>query len=490
MVSDIVGSGAASYTSLGGLTRIRLRQSKNPKLQQIGQELARVDARSSMLQDVINPQGFKTLDGKTKYIPGISFSNNNAIFAALRRKNEISDESLRAQIDAYAKKRAEAEAFEERSKARRNSLAEINRRNYELIKSRNKARESATAAYLERAFGLNKQKTENSPYSNAERATDEQIFGSRSGGAANYYGYSPIGDLTLRVPKSISFDWIDTDTPATQQQTISLSRYLDKSPVSSAPGSPSPTASVKYVVRLFGKGGIAVDTSTTTIADGERVPKPMGTISYISGGTRVTIDASTVTELTEAEYLTLEYTSDFTSRDTTVLQKDKDGKQVFRDVPVHDFLAVTAFDPTTNERGHISKIAITKGKIERRSSTPSETEVYRAKMSVPKESVFTSATMNVEGVFHSDGVDAAANAKDGTLLDAILEGRITLTVREFGYTQLLKVDTAKSQDNDIVLTKDNSILMSDGLDIHFEVPAAHRAANQIHAISFGDFVKP
>ena len=463
--SYIAGSGSNSYVGLGGLFRVRLQQSDNPTLQKLSQQLGQQDSRAKILQDVISPKGFVGVDGKMKYIPGISFSNNNAMFDTLKTSMEISDESLKRQIDAFAKKRADAE-FNKRLKEERASaqvkMFEVQRQERS---ARQKARIAANNAYLEKAFGINKQKTESSSYSDQNRPSDSEIFGAYTGNPTDFIGtYAQNTALTSHFAPAISYD---TDSNTGTKSTVKISDYQHVAPTSTPNG---------YIVRLT--GNVEHDPNKPL---GSKLSAPEGHITYQdAGGVMQTINGSAIVQLTQAEFDTLEYVMDLANRD----DEADDGQRLSR----QDFLSVTAVapdpaDPMKMERGYISKISLSRGDF---SATPSDSgdQIYHAKMTIPRQQYFNAFTLKSEGIYVSDG-NPSTNAADGTLLDMVNEGRIEIFAREIGYDTRLMIDTAKSSNDTLVFTKNSTKLVNDGVEIFITVKSADRANVSFSALNIG-----
>ncbi len=461
--SYITGSGSSGYTGLGGLFRVRLQQSDNPKLQALAQQLGQQDKRAKILQDVISPKGFVGVDGKMKYIPGISFSNDSALFDALKAGSEISEERLKQQIDAFAKKRQEAEFNRKLESSRQSTQEKIFEKQREQRSKRQKAQLAANNAYLEKVFGINKTKTEFSAYSNSNKPLDSQIFGAYSGSGATDFinNYSENGDLTSHFAQTISYDSNSNDT---KKSSVRIADYQYSSPTQT-PDS--------YVVRLTGDAKHDPDKDP-----GSKLAAPEGYLTYKDAANTVqTINGSEVKQLTQAEFDTLEYVSDFTGRDDS----DEEGKRLQR----QDFLSVMAVANVggVDQRGYVSKISLTRGDF---SATPSQSgnQVYHAKMTIPKEQFFNAVTLHAEGTYPTDG-SSSINATDGSLLDMINEDRVTIFAREIGYDTRLFIDTAKSSNDTIVFTKDSTKLVGDGVELFITVKEADRANISFSALNIG-----
>ncbi|NQY82564.1 MAG: hypothetical protein HRT36_06020 [Alphaproteobacteria bacterium] len=474
--SYVTGSGANAYTALGGLFRARLKNSKSPKLQALAQQLDRQDQLARSLQEVINPKGFVGIDGKMKYIPGISFSNNDGLFGVLKKRMEISDESMRRQIDAYARKRTQEQRMHQSVLDRRNALKTTHERLRKARSTRQKARTVAMAEYLSRTFGINKRKKESSPYRVTHRPEDFRIFGSTSGHATDFIkDYAENKDLTMHFSSAISYDW---NSNVRASQSVKISDYRIRT---------AATTPTKYVVRLTGNAGIVLDS-----ANRKKLPNSEGKLFYVdSGGATKEITDTTIAELTAAEFDTLKYVMDFSNRTSTTHSPDKGQVRdytKFEQIQRLDFLSVMAVasdpaDPTKNQRGYISKIAITKGKFAKIPSASGD-QTYKAKMLVPTESYFTGATLRAEGTLFTDG-SGSMNASDGTLLDMINEGRVEIFAREIGYNTRLTVDTENSKDNKVILGKGSLQLLNDGVELFLTVTAADRNNIDLTALSLG-----
>ena len=465
--SYITGSGSSAYVGLGGLFRARLQQSDNPVLKSLAAQLGRQDKRAKILQDVISPQGFVGVDGKMKYIPGISFSNESALFDALQVRAEISEESLKQQIDAFAKKRQDAKFDRLLEENRQKTLTEFYETQRKERSARQKARADAMSAYLAKAFGINKQKTEYSAYTDTNRPEDYQIFGPYTGNSTDYINeYTEHSGLTAHFASAISYDF---DSNVTTKQSVKIANYQYKDPAN------TPSA---YVVRLTGSS--QYDPSQSA---GSKLAAPEGYMTYKrdADGEIQTVAGSGIVTLSQAELGTLEYVMDFTDRE----EADAKGAQLRR----QDFLSVMAVapdagNPAQMQRGYISKISLNRGDF---SATPSSSgdQVYHAKMSVPKEQFFNSVTLKAEGVYISDGSSSSANAGDGTLLDMINEGRVDVFAREMGYDTRLFVDADKSVGNTLVLSKDATQLIADGVELFITVKAADRDNISFSALNMG-----
>lgn len=461
--SYVTGSGSSAYTSLGGLFRARLQQSNNPRLQAIAQQLNRQDQRAKILQDVISPQGFVGADGKMKYIPGISFSKNNAMFEVLQAGMEISEESLKRQIDAFAEKRQNAKFDRLLEENRQKTLTDFYEVQSKARLKRQQARIAATNAYLEKAFGINKQKTERSDYSDKHRPEDFQIFGSYTGNTTDFVGdYALHSGLTAHFAPAISYDY---DSNATTKQSIKISDYQYNKPADT----PS-----EYVVRLTGNAKYDPNN-----ADGDKLRAPAGKLAYQdASGTTQTISGSDIARLTQAEFDTLEYVMDLTGR--------ADSAEGDKRAPRQDYLSVMAVAPDAAgemQRGYISKISLSRGEFTAMPSSSGD-QVYAAKMFIPRGQFFNAFTLHAQGTYVSDGT-ASTNAGDGTLLDMVNEGRVEFFAREIGYDTRLHLDVDQSSDDTLVFTKESSQLITDGIEFFITVKEADRDNISLSALNMG-----
>ena len=462
--SYITGSGSNAYVGMGGLFRARLQQSDNPKLKALAVQLQQQDRRAKIMQDVISPQGFVGVDGKMKYIPGISFSKESALFDTLKIGLEISEESMKRQIDAFAKKRQDEKFDRLLEENRQNFLTKVYDTQREQRSERQKARLAATSAYLEKTFGINKQKTESSGYSHQNRPKDFQLFGPYTGYGVDFINnYTQDLELTSHFAPAISYDY---DSNSATQQSIKISDYQYIAPTD------TPSA---YVVRLTGNGQYDPSKDRSN-----RSPVPDGKLTYqdIDGETH-TISGSDIAELTPAEFSSLEYIFDPGGREGLV---DADTAK-FTQFQQQDFLSVMAVDSGEMRRGHVSKISLTRGDF---AATPSASgdQIYHGKMMIPRGQYFNSFTLHADGQYISDG-QTSANAADGTLLDMVNEGRIDIFAREIGYDTRFKVDADKSINNTLVFTKDSTQMVTDGIEFFITVKEADRDNISFQSLNIG-----
>ena len=450
-MSRIAGAYSSQYVGLNNLIHARLKQSESKELQEVAAAMDRITAHNTTLKEAISPTGFVGLDGKMRYIPGISFAplDKSPLFSALKRAGELSEESLRHQIDYWAAKRKSEKAYRERQLERNNSLYSLYKKQAETTLRRFRSIIAANDAYLEQAFGINKKKTGTSPYDTSKTPLDRYLFGARAGGLQDYNLRTLNKDLTSSFSRFIAYDRTEN---LEQSFLISSARIADPK-----------TMPHVYVVRLTGNDEVDLDKP-----EGELLPPPAGYLTYESGGsggTLKTVPGSSIVELTPAELDTLKYHFKSPSSDEEIEQS-------------HDYLSIMGLAGTT-EKSYISKISLTKGSIDRLSSAATDPLIYKAKLLAPTEEFFRSLKMEVSGTFASDGSSAAANAPDGTLLDNILEGRITLEAREHGYKTKVTVDTTRSNGNTLILTPESSKLLNDGVDIYLTIKSADRATVQI-----------
>ena len=297
---------------------------------------------------------------------------------------------------------------------------------------------AANDAYLEKAFGINKQKTETSFYSDRNRPSDSEIFGAYTGDPTDFIGtYAQNTALTSHFAPAISYD---TDSNTGTRSSVKISDYQHTDPTSTPSG---------YIVRLTGN-----TEHDPNQLPGSKLAAPEGYIAYQdAGGATQTIQGSAITQLTQAEFDTLEYVMDLANRD----DETDSGQRLSR----QDYLSVAAVAPdpadgTEMQRGYISKISLSRGDF---SAMPSDSgdQIYHAKMTIPQEQFFNAFTLKAEGTYISDG-NASTNAADGTLLDMVNEGRVEIFAREIGYDTRLMIDTAKSSNDTLVFTKDSTKL--------------------------------
>ena len=462
-MSDVAGAGNAQYVALGGVFRARLASSENEQLQKLYGDLQRADSATRVWSDAIHPKGYKTLSGETKYMHGISFSDDSSLYDALQRGLEISEERLKQQIDAGFTKQADRKFSEMMARKRKENRKAFDDAQSARALARSKAKLAANDAYLSAVLGINKQKTAKSKYSSLYQPSDLYVFGPTSGADADYINdYKYVDSLNNEFVGFASFAWEDNGEAKTKVEVSQLQQTFAAYP----PG----IDNIRYVVRLSGDGLIDLDAEA-----GQALPPPSGALQYTDdNGVVQTIAGSEVRELSETEYNTLQYIADFTQRPTVI-----SGESGFESKRIHDYLSIMVVGDGASGRkvrGDVSKISLTRGTL-KQTPSPSGDKEYKLVALGPSSSYFNSVKLLVEGDF---------GGGNETFMSAYLADppKIEFFARELGADTRLYLDTSSSSGNMLALTKESSRLLSDGMEIFITIKEEVREEINITKVSF------